>query len=70
MDSLKAIMSNERNCGNVLSWKTFTYDFWEHKKRKNNYDNLSRLTSTTLKSSNGIPFLTYFFDASFNCAAS
>ena len=31
-------MQNERHCGNVLSWKTYTYDFWEHKKRKNNQD--------------------------------
>lgn len=34
--SVRAIMQNERYCGNVLSWKTYTYDFWEHKKRKNN----------------------------------
>ncbi|MCB5714533.1 recombinase family protein [Lactonifactor longoviformis] len=36
--TVRSIMQNERNCGNVLSWKTFTYDFWEHKKRKNNHD--------------------------------
>lgn len=33
--SVRAILTNERYCGNVLSWKTYTYDFWEHKKRKN-----------------------------------
>lgn len=34
--SVRQILKNERHCGNVLSWKTYTYDFWEHKKRKNN----------------------------------
>lgn len=34
--TVRAILKNERHCGNVLSWKTYTYDFWEHKKRKNN----------------------------------
>ena len=33
--SVRAILQNERYCGNILSWKTYTYDFWEHKKRKN-----------------------------------
>ena len=33
--SVRAILQNERYCGNVLSWKTYTYNFWEHKKRKN-----------------------------------
>ena len=28
-------LRNERYCGDVLSWKTYTYDFWEHKKRRN-----------------------------------
>ena len=37
-NTVKAVMQNERHCGNVLSWKTYTYDFWEHKKRKNNQD--------------------------------
>lgn len=32
---VRQILKNERYCGNVLSWKTYTYDFWEHKKRKN-----------------------------------
>ena len=32
---VRQIFQNERYCGNVLSWKTYTYDFWEHKKRKN-----------------------------------
>lgn len=36
--SVRSILTNERHCGNVLSWKTYTYDFWEHKKRKNNKD--------------------------------
>ena len=29
------ILRNERYCGSVLTWKTFTYDIFEHKKRKN-----------------------------------
>ena len=33
--SVRSILKNERYCGNVLSWKTYTYDFWEHKKRTN-----------------------------------
>ena len=33
--SVRNLLKNERYCGNVLSWKTYTYDFWEHKKRKN-----------------------------------
>ena len=32
---VRRILTNERYCGNILSWKTYTYDFWEHKKRKN-----------------------------------
>ena len=36
--TVKSIMQNERQCGNVLSWKTYTWEFWEHKKRKNNLD--------------------------------
>jgi len=32
---VRDILKNERYCGDVLSWKTYTYDFWEHKKRKN-----------------------------------
>lgn len=36
--TVRAIMKNERYCGDVLSWKTFTYDFFEHKKRKNDHD--------------------------------
>lgn len=36
--TVRSVMQNERHCGNVLSWKTYTYDFWEHKKRKNNQD--------------------------------
>lgn len=34
-DGVRQILRNERYCGDVLSWKTYTYDFWEHKKRKN-----------------------------------
>ena len=33
---IRQILKNERYCGDILSWKTYTYDFWEHKKRKNN----------------------------------
>ena len=33
--AVREILKNERHCGNILSWKTYTYDFWEHKKRKN-----------------------------------
>lgn len=33
--TVRSVMQNERHCGNVLSWKTYTYDFWEHKQRKN-----------------------------------
>ncbi len=36
--SIRYILSNERYCGSVLTWKTFTYDIYEHKKRKNNQD--------------------------------
>ena len=36
--TVRAILQNERHCGNVLSWKTYTYDFWEHLKRKNNHN--------------------------------
>ena len=36
--SIREIMENERHCGSVLSWKTYTYDFWEHRSRKNNQD--------------------------------
>lgn len=35
---VRSILENERYCGNVLSWKTYTYNFWEHKKRKNNQE--------------------------------
>lgn len=37
-NTVRAVMQNERHCGNVLSWKTYTYDFWEHKKKKNQQD--------------------------------
>lgn len=32
------ILTNERYCGNVLTWKTFTADLYEHKHRKNKQD--------------------------------
>lgn len=32
------ILTNERYCGNVLTWKTFTSDMFEHKHRKNRHD--------------------------------
>ena len=34
--SVSYILKNERYCGSVLTWKTFTADIFEHKKRKNN----------------------------------
>lgn len=34
--SVRYILVNERYCGNVLTWKTFTNDLFEHKKIKNN----------------------------------
>ncbi len=33
--SIEYILTNERYCGNILTWKTFTYDVFEHKKKKN-----------------------------------
>lgn len=36
--SIRYILSNERYCGNVLTWKTFTADIFEHKKRRNRQD--------------------------------
>lgn len=36
--SVGYILRNERYCGNVLTWKTFTADIFEHRKRKNRYD--------------------------------
>ena len=36
--SVNYILRNERYCGSVLTWKTFTYDIFEHKKRKNKKD--------------------------------
>lgn len=32
------ILTNERYCGNILTWKTFTSDMFEHKHRKNQHD--------------------------------
>ena len=36
--SVRYILTNERYCGNVLTWKTFTADLYEHKHRKNRQD--------------------------------
>lgn len=35
---IRYILQNERYCGSVLTWKTFTADVFEHKKRKNRED--------------------------------
>lgn len=36
--SVGYILTNERYCGNVLTWKTFTADLYEHKHKKNRQD--------------------------------
>ena len=36
--SIGYILTNERYCGNVLTWKTFTADMFEHKHKKNLQD--------------------------------
>ena len=36
--AIRYILSNERYCGSVLTWKQFTFDIFKHKKRKNNRD--------------------------------
>ncbi len=36
--SINYIIRNERYCGSVLTWKTFTADIFEHKKKKNRND--------------------------------
>lgn len=36
--SIGYILTNERYCGDVLTWKTFTADLYEHKHRKNRND--------------------------------
>ena len=36
--SIGYILTNERYCGSVLTWKTFTADLYEHKHKKNNQD--------------------------------
>ena len=36
--SLNYILRNERYCGSILTWKTFTADVFEHKKRRNRQD--------------------------------
>ena len=35
---IRYILGNERYCGDVLTWKTFTADLYEHKHRKNRQD--------------------------------
>ena len=35
---IRYILGNERYCGDVLTWKTFTSDLYEHKHRKNRQD--------------------------------
>lgn len=36
--SIGYILTNERYCGSVLTWKTFTADLYEHKHKKNRQD--------------------------------
>lgn len=36
--SIAYILTNERYCGNVLTWKTFTADLYEHKHKRNRQD--------------------------------
>ncbi len=36
--SINYILKNERYCGNVLTWKTFTCDVFEHRKKRNRQD--------------------------------
>lgn len=36
--SIYYILRNERYCGNVLTWKTFTADMFEHKHKRNRQD--------------------------------
>lgn len=36
--TISYILKNERYCGNVLTWKTFTSDVFEHRKKRNNHD--------------------------------
>ena len=36
--SINSILKNERYCGDVLTWKTYTVDYISHKKRKNEGD--------------------------------
>lgn len=36
--TVRYILMNERYCGNILTWKTFTADIFEHTKRRNNHD--------------------------------
>ena len=36
--SIRYILTNERYCGDVLTWKTFTADLYEHKHKRNRQD--------------------------------
>ncbi len=38
VSAVRYILSNERYCGNVLTWKTITTDMFEHSHRKNDGD--------------------------------
>jgi len=35
---IKYILTNERYCGHVLTWKTFTIDVFDHKSKRNDHD--------------------------------
>lgn len=37
-NGIKYILTNERYCGHVLTWKTFTIDVFDHKSKKNDHD--------------------------------
>ena len=36
--SIRTILKNERYCGDILTWKTYTIDYISHKKRRNEGD--------------------------------
>lgn len=36
--SISYILTNERYCGDILTWKTFTSDLFDHKRKKNRQD--------------------------------
>ena len=49
--SIRYILTNERYCGDVLTWKTFTADLYEHKHKKNRQDRDQYLYKTGMKPS-------------------